>query len=116
MPSDIITVTASHIHEGTLGENGALAFPLYTGPAITVTLGNELNFFGSITLDPAEAATLMSGGYYINIHTTDNPAGEIRGQVIADINGDGAGNQYYVDELAMRYELPLVINRNIHHF
>ena len=36
---------------------------------------------GSATLTDAQAADLMAGKYYINIHTTDNKAGEIRGQV-----------------------------------
>jgi hypothetical protein len=29
----------------------------------------------------AQAADLMAGKYYVNIHTTANPGGEIRGQV-----------------------------------
>jgi len=99
--SGTTTVTASHIHTGTMGVNGPVAFTLFAGPPVTVTAGNDLNFFGSIALDPAEAATLMSEGYYINVHTEDNPAGEVRGQVVVDVNGDGAGNQYYIDELSV---------------
>ena len=36
---------------------------------------------GSATLTDAQAADLMAGKYYINIHTAANPGGEIRGQV-----------------------------------
>lgn len=36
---------------------------------------------GNTTLTDAQAAELMSGKYYINIHTAANPDGEIRGQV-----------------------------------
>ena len=36
---------------------------------------------GSATLTDAQAADLMAGKYYVNIHTAANPGGEIRGQV-----------------------------------
>jgi hypothetical protein len=37
---------------------------------------------GQATLTPSQAQQLMAGDWYINVHTADNPAGEIRGQVI----------------------------------
>jgi hypothetical protein len=36
---------------------------------------------GTATLTDAQAADLLAGRYYINIHTAANPAGEIRGHV-----------------------------------
>ena len=36
---------------------------------------------GSATLTDAQAADLMAGKYYVNIHTEANKGGEIRGQV-----------------------------------
>ncbi len=36
---------------------------------------------GSATLTDAQAADLVAGKYYVNIHTAANPGGEIRGQV-----------------------------------
>ncbi len=36
---------------------------------------------GSATLTDAQAADLMAGKYYVNVHTAANPGGEIRGQV-----------------------------------
>jgi hypothetical protein len=36
---------------------------------------------GSATLTPAQARQFMAGLWYINLHTSDHPAGEIRGQV-----------------------------------
>jgi hypothetical protein len=36
---------------------------------------------GSATLTDAQAADLMAGKYYVNVHTAANPKGEIRGQV-----------------------------------
>lgn len=37
---------------------------------------------GQATLTPEQAQQLMAGDWYINIHTADHPAGEIRGQVV----------------------------------
>ncbi|WP_420997216.1 CHRD domain-containing protein [Cupriavidus sp. 30B13] len=37
---------------------------------------------GQATLSPAEAKEFVSGEMYINVHTKDHPAGEIRGQVL----------------------------------
>ena len=39
---------------------------------------------GSASITPAQAADLMAGRWYINIHTQAAPAGEIRGQVGTD--------------------------------
>ena len=36
---------------------------------------------GSATLTDAQAADLMAGRWYVNIHTAANRGGEIRGQV-----------------------------------
>jgi hypothetical protein len=37
---------------------------------------------GTATLDDKQAADLMAGQWYVNIHTKQNPSGEIRGQVL----------------------------------
>ncbi|QWG14950.1 CHRD domain-containing protein [Bradyrhizobium sediminis] len=66
--------TAAHFHgPAAAGANGGVALAIPNAAASPVE--------GSATLTDAQAADLMAGKYYINIHTAANPAGEIRGQV-----------------------------------
>src|SRR5471030_2928605 len=37
---------------------------------------------GTATLSPADAQEFLAGEMYVNVHTKDHPAGEIRGQVV----------------------------------
>lgn len=64
--------TAAHFHAGESGKNGGVAVP------ITATASP---FEGSATLTDAQVADLMGGKWYVNVHTANNKAGEIRGQV-----------------------------------
>ncbi len=68
------TTTAAHIHRGTAGVNGPVVYPLATSPFPS-------GFQGQITLNPADLTDLMNGGLYVNVHTVQFPAGEIRGQI-----------------------------------
>jgi hypothetical protein len=65
--------TAAHIHSGARGTSGnvlvALCSPC-TSPAS-----------GTATLTPDQIAAMTSGGTYVNVHTSKNPNGEIRGQI-----------------------------------
>ncbi|MFK7743096.1 MAG: CHRD domain-containing protein [Planctomycetota bacterium] len=49
---------------------------------ITTNEGGALNAAGSITVDAAAIEALQSEGLYFNLHTSLNPAGEIRGQIV----------------------------------
>jgi len=66
--------TAAHFHgPAQPGANAGVAVPI---PNVAASPAQ-----GSATLTDAQAADLLAGRYYINIHTAANPAGEIRGQV-----------------------------------
>jgi len=48
---------------------------------------------GSVTLTPQVKAEILAGKAYVNVHTTNYPGGEIRGQIapvlfVANLNGD----------------------------
>lgn len=68
--------TAGHFHgPAAVGANAGVAVPF----AGSMTSPME----GSATLTAAQAADLMAGRWYANIHTAANPGGEIRGQMTA---------------------------------
>jgi hypothetical protein len=65
--------TMAHFHgPAEAGKNAGVAVPIILTPT-----GSE----GTATLNDAQAADLMAGKYYLNVHTAANPGGEIRGQV-----------------------------------
>ena len=65
--------TMAHFHgPAEPGKNAGVAVPI-----TNTASGAE----GTATLTDAQAADLMAGKYYMNVHTAANPGGEIRGQV-----------------------------------
>ncbi len=90
------TVTAAHIHEGFFGEAGSVLYPLFTGPEYVT---DTLTIAGSVLIANADVDALLAGGTYVNVHTTDRPSGAVRAQIEIDTYSDGAGNQFYIDEL-----------------
>ncbi|MBK7950520.1 MAG: CHRD domain-containing protein [Deltaproteobacteria bacterium] len=46
-------------------------------------------FSGTATLTATQATQLLAGLWYVNIHTSDRPGGEIRGQVFAAVPEPG---------------------------
>ena len=51
------------------------------GVAVPVAGDLKSPFTSKATLTDAQAAELLAGKYYLNIHTQANPKGELRGQV-----------------------------------
>jgi hypothetical protein len=84
--SNISGVTAAHIHSGAAGVNGPIRVNLYTGPTTGALNGTLVE--GTFT--PADVNgisyndlinEMKNGTAYVNIHTTTNPNGELRGQI-----------------------------------
>lgn len=66
--------TAAHFHgPAEAGKNA--------GVAVAIPGAGTSPADGSAILTDAQAADLMAGKYYVNVHTKEHPGGEIRGQV-----------------------------------
>jgi hypothetical protein len=85
--NSIIGVTMAHIHSGAVGVAGPIVVTLYNQAAGGTINGifatgslTSANLPAGVTLASLKTL-LMSGGAYVNVHTTANPSGEIRGQV-----------------------------------
>jgi hypothetical protein len=66
--------TAGHFHgPAEPGKNAGVVIPISVGSS---------PFQGSADLTDAQAADLLAGHWYVNIHTDAHKGGEIRGQVV----------------------------------
>ena len=96
--TDIENVTAAHIHSGQVGENGPIVITLFKEDTPTTTMTTEVLSEGNITATNLEGpmadqllsnltSAMQNEQTYVNVHTQQNPNGEIRGQIL---NGTSA--------------------------
>jgi hypothetical protein len=74
-------ITAAHFHTGSYGETGPPVHSITFPPGKTTATGRWTG------LTPDDISNINTGGIYVNVHTTQNPEGEIRSQIEAHING-----------------------------
>ena len=90
--TSIENVTAGHLHGGLEGQNGPILVQLFSYDAPvnqvsetgTITENNPAFLSGTVTSQQQlhDFMTAMrKGQIYVNIHTEQNPDGEIRGQI-----------------------------------
>jgi len=82
-------VTQGHIHSGAEGKNGSIVVTLfkYDSPQNNVL---EKGIIAASNLEgpmqgktiPDLIAAMKNGSTYVNVHTEQNPSGEIRGQLV----------------------------------
>jgi subtilisin family serine protease len=98
-PTVPITVTAAHIHLGPAGVSGGIVRDLYATAGFTepTFVTDTLTFGGIVTpsLNVTEVQQLFADELYVNVHTSANGSGEVRGQIeLAE-----RANQPFVDEI-----------------
>jgi len=74
-----LPAAAAHIHIGAAGSNGNVVLPL-TAPDAS---GNASGCVSNVAADLLAAIAANPAGYYVNVHTSDFPAGAVRGQLAA---------------------------------
>jgi CHRD domain len=94
--SNIGNVTAAHIHQGKEGQNGPVILTLFkadnatgTGPVNGQLVGGRIGSdklegpLAGKSLEVDLAKVIQDGEAYVNVHTTENPDGAIRGQIVS---------------------------------
>ncbi len=82
-----ITFTGLHIHSGAAGVNGPVVIDSTLTRVEDAPAQGLLQYQGQVAPTNAAGLAALRGvlanpaGYYVNLHTTANPAGAIRGQV-----------------------------------
>jgi hypothetical protein len=82
--SGIGAPTASHIHQGAAGVAGPVVVPFFQPGTNAASLPGTLSAVaGCVDVDADLAARIAANpsDWYVNIHTTEFPAGAIRGQL-----------------------------------
>ena len=78
------TITAAHIHLGNANVSGGIIVPLTTpvnGQTVTGTITSASTFSLGLSL-PSLIGLMRTGDVYVNVHTSNNTGGEIRGQIV----------------------------------
>jgi CHRD domain-containing protein len=69
-------LSAAHFHgPAAAGANAGVIVPI-------ANAGASAPLTGMATLSPTQVADVLAGRWYVNVHTSTNPGGEIRGQVV----------------------------------
>jgi CHRD domain len=111
--SDLSNVTMAHIHVSTApGQSGEVAVWLYPDkapPILKAGVFNGILAQGTITAANLQGPLangsvkdlvdkIMKGLAYVNVHTQQNPAGEIRGTIVQEPSNEGHTQQSYGSE------------------
>ncbi len=75
--SELMDLTGAHVHDGDIGMNGDVAFPL-------TDMGDGMFMLEETQISPSLLEDLTSGEWYLNVHTEANASGEVRGQIVPD--------------------------------
>jgi cell wall-associated NlpC family hydrolase len=78
-------ITAAHIHPGVAGATGSFIVSADVAPGQVVLTGGAVTFSRlSLAISAANAQAILNNpaGFYFNVHTSANPGGVMRGQLV----------------------------------
>jgi hypothetical protein len=78
-------INIAHIHQAAAGVNGSVVVnSLLTAGQVTLTTGSGSFTASNLVVDPALANLILTNpaGFYFNVHSTLNPGGVARGQLV----------------------------------
>lgn len=79
-------INIAHIHQGAAGTTGGIVFStsLAAGEVTLATGSGSFTKAGVAPADPAVIQQIINNpaGYYFNVHSTLNPGGVVRGQLV----------------------------------
>ncbi len=93
--SMVTGVTAAHIHAGSIGQNGDVAFAFEDAGSGSWTIAET-------EIDADAMADLQAGKWYVNVHTEMYADGAVRGQIVNDTT------TIVTFELSGKQEVPMV--------
>ena len=105
--------TAAHIHRAPAGVSGPVIIDF---TPLGFTFGAQSGTFSKvIPLTPAQAADLLAGNLYVNIHNANFPGGEIRAQLNAPVTSPSIVLQKNEDNVALTSSVSLYPNPSSDH-
>ena len=90
----------AHIHSGFAGSTGGIAFPLDLVIDNGMLGAGIFSAFNTFELTPEQAQQARARAFYVNIHSEDNPSGELRAQLVNEAAA------YFVAPLSGASEVP----------
>jgi CHRD domain/Secretion system C-terminal sorting domain len=92
-----ITPSAAHFHGGTATQTGSVIYPL-----VAYNRAPTAAYLGKVALTNDFLGKMLKDSIYVNIHSTANPNGEIRGQISTSLH-EGT-----VADMCGKQEVPVV--------
>lgn len=87
------SATAAHFHKAEMGDSGPVAYDLSTAFSLSGTDDAAFGFWTDMDVSTpfmtSDGMTFWNDSIYLNIHTTANPNGELRGQATKDTECSG---------------------------
>jgi hypothetical protein len=84
-PAGSVAILA-HIHPGAVGVNGSPLVNTGLSPSAPIVMGDGTGTLTltnvAVTTEQAQAVVANPAGFYFNVHTSVNPGGAVRGQLV----------------------------------